>query len=88
MGSAETVHPKALMGQGVHRTQAEDHPTTPLETAEGLKQLLGLGFDQIWGRNEKNIGIFGNGWQFPISYSARQQCHKVCLCSHLHCSVL
>lgn len=41
MGSAETVHhPKALMGQGVHRTQTENHPIRPVETAEGLKWLL------------------------------------------------
>lgn len=80
-GSAGTAHhPKALMGQG--RTQTENDPTTPLETAEGLKCLLdwhGLIRFGAETTTKKNFGMFGNGCQFPVS------CSEMCVCA-LPCS--
>lgn len=70
----QLIVPKAPMGQGVRRTQTENHPIRPLETAEELEQLLDWHHLIRFGEEtKKNIGIFGNGWQFPISYSARQR---------------
>lgn len=81
----QLIVPKAPMGQGVHRTQTENHPIRPLETAEELEQLLDwhhlIRFGEETKKTLGSLEMDGNSL-FPTRLD-RDEWHKVCLCSHL-----